>query len=91
MSNTRYLEIDSTYRDRILWPLAGQFEIPISQSGRKSIDTAVDPVSLSVPEIAWTSNNFDSANGVQLAGTIQLLTPPLIASSSTPSTFIIQC
>lgn len=91
MSNTRYLEIDSTYRDRTLWPLAGQFEIPISQSGRKNIDTAVDPVSLSVPEIAWTSNNFNSAGSAQLAGTIQLLTPPLIASSSTPSTFIIQC
>ena len=91
MSNTRYLEIDSTYRDRILWPLAGQFEIPISQSGRKTIDTAVDPVSLSVPEIAWTSNNFDSANTATISGTIQLTTLPLIASSSTPSTFIIEC
>jgi hypothetical protein len=92
MSNTRYLEIDSTYRDRNLWPKAGQFEIPISQSGRKTIDTAVDPVSLSVPEIAWTSNNFNkTTNSNTISGTIELTTAPLIASSSTPSTFIISC
>ena len=44
MSNTRYIEINSTYRDRSIWPLAAEFEIPISQTGTKSIKTAVDPV-----------------------------------------------
>ena len=58
MSNTRYIEINSTYRDRSIWPLAAEFEIPISQTGTKSIKTAVDPVSLAMPIFSWTSNNL---------------------------------
>ena len=58
MSNYRYLEIDSTYRDRTRFPKPGHFEIPISQSGRKNIDNAVDPVALSAPINCWTSNNL---------------------------------
>ena len=46
MSNTRYLEIDSTYRNRNDWPLPANFEVPISQTGRKNIYNALDPVSL---------------------------------------------
>jgi len=58
MSNYRYLEIDSTYRDRTRFPKPGYFEIPISQSGRKNLNNAVDPVALSAPVNAWTSNNL---------------------------------
>jgi len=61
MSNNRYLEIDSTHRDRTRFPKPGYFEIPISQSGRKSISNAVDPVCLSTPVISWTSNNLSSS------------------------------
>ena len=39
MSNTRILDIDSTYRNRNEWPLPGAFEIPISQTGRKDKNT----------------------------------------------------
>ena len=35
MSNPRYLEVDSTYRNRNDWPLAADFQIPIAQTGRK--------------------------------------------------------
>jgi hypothetical protein len=58
MSNYRYLEIDSTYRDRTRFPKPGYFEIPISQSGRKNLNNAVDPVALSAPVNSWTSNNL---------------------------------
>ena len=37
MSNTKYLEFNSNYRNRNLWPLASEFEIPISQTGTKNI------------------------------------------------------
>lgn len=63
MSNIRYLEIDSTYRDRTLWPLPGQFEIPISQTGRKGKLDAVDPVSAAAPVNAWKSNQFLAITG----------------------------
>jgi hypothetical protein len=58
MSNTRYLEIDSTYRDRNAFPEISQFEIQISQSGRRSKENSIDPVCLSAPIAQWTSNRF---------------------------------
>jgi len=97
MSNTRYLEIDSTYRDRNLWPLPGEFEVPISQSGRKNIENALDPVSLAVPIEVWTSNNLNTlTHNKTLLFNIRALTPlfpippvfPLIYSSD-KTTFII--
>lgn len=45
----RYLEIDSTYRDRNRFPNPSDFEIPISQTGARDRFTALDPVSLSTP------------------------------------------
>ena len=59
MSNARYLEIDSTYRNRKEWPKAGEFVVPISQTGRKNAHTAVDPVSESAAEVVWVSNAFN--------------------------------
>lgn len=61
MSNYRYLEIDSTYRDRTRFPNPAHFEVPISQSGRKNNADAVDPVSLAAPVNSWTSNNLSTS------------------------------
>ena len=58
MINTKYIEINSSYRDRNLWPLSSEFEIPISQTGKKFIEDSIDPVSLSMPLFSWTSNNL---------------------------------
>ena len=60
MSNTRYLEIDSTYRDRNAFPEVSQFEVQISQSGRRSKENSIDPVCLSAPITQWTSNRFNA-------------------------------
>jgi hypothetical protein len=60
MANNRYLEICSDFRDRTRFPNPAQFEIPISVNGRRSIDNAVDPVSLGVPITSWTSNNLNT-------------------------------
>lgn len=69
MSNNRILEIDSTYRNRNEWPLPGAFEIPISQTGRKDKNNALDPVSLSVPLQSWTCNNLNTNNLPSISGT----------------------
>jgi len=96
MSNTRYLEIDSTFRNRNEWPLPGKFEIPISQTGSKNKSNALDPVSDSVPLQVWTSNNFTIGGGPSLIGTILYTsagppTAPSIKYSSDLSTITIQC
>jgi hypothetical protein len=68
---TKYLEFDSTYRDRNKWPFPGEFEIPISQTGRKDMYNAVDPVSLSYPIVHWCCNNFNlSSQGPNVEGMI---------------------
>ena len=99
MSNTRYLEIDSTFRNRNEWPLPGKFEVPISQTGTKNIYNALDPVSLSVPLEVWSSNNFTigSTTGGVLTGSILYasatppITSPNIKYSSDLSTITIRC
>ena len=69
---TKYLDFDSTYRDRTIWPLPGEFEIPISQTGRKNIYTALDPVSTAFPIVSWSGRAFNKAapGGVSVAATI---------------------
>lgn len=57
-----YLEVDSSYRDRTKWPLPGQFEIPVTQSGVKGKLEALDPVCLSSSIISWMGNNFVYSN-----------------------------
>lgn len=59
MSNARYLEVDSSYRNRNEYPQAGKFVVPISQTGRKGPIQAVDPVSEAAAENVWVANAFD--------------------------------
>ena len=90
MSNNRYLEICSEYRDRNRFPLPGQFEIPISVNGRNSINNAIDPVSLGVPIISWTSNNLSTSlpSQYKILCTIEAKTTRLSGLTDT-SVFII--
>lgn len=79
----KYLEVDSTFRNRNLWPLPASFELIISQSGQKSAIDAIDPVSLSSPIQSFTSNLFqaDTINTPQLTGTVLAL-PGIGAANS---------
>lgn len=72
MSNARYLEIDSTYRNRNLWPSPAEFEVPISQSGKKNYLNALDPVSDSSPLLKWTSNEFTIGGGDSITVTARV-------------------
>lgn len=51
---TRYLDIDSTYRNRNEWPLVGNFEVEVAQS-----NNIFDPVSESAPEVSFLLGEFD--------------------------------
>jgi len=85
-----YLDLDSTYRDRTLWPSPGEFEVLLAQGGSstRSILDSRDPVALSAPLIAWTSNRFQAnlANSASVSGTV--LGGPGIGSANTPRVVI---
>ena len=59
MSNKRYIEIDSTYRNREQYPDPSQFTVLISQSGTRDKFHAYDPVSDSAPIKEWTAGDID--------------------------------
>ena len=52
---TKYLSLDSSYRNRTLYPNPNYFEIPFSDSGMKDRFTAVDPISDAVPVTSFTT------------------------------------
>ena len=87
----RFIEVNSTYRDRNLWPLSAEFEIPISQSGTKSINSSIDPVSLAAPIFSWSSNWLLIDNGYQIGGTppAKIDDTQTIKYCSDSSTFVI--
>jgi hypothetical protein len=57
MSNTRYFEIVSTYRNRIQFPNPSNFDVLISQTGTRDQMNAYDPVSDAAPLITWTNES----------------------------------
>jgi len=55
-TSVRYLEIDSSYRDRVLYPEPATFIVEMSQSGQgNSYSTANDPVSNASPILVWNN------------------------------------
>lgn len=55
--SARYLELDSTYRNRNQYPKPSEFVVEVSQSGQGSRITAKDPVSQASPILVW-ENSF---------------------------------
>lgn len=62
MSSARYLEFDSHYRDRNLYPLQSNFIIEMSQSSKGDKFNARDPVSDASPILYW-NNSFMQGTG----------------------------
>jgi hypothetical protein len=90
MTSQRYLEIDSTYRDRSAWPNIGYFQIPISQSGRKGRYDAVDPVTNGIPDQLWTPNRVNmSTNSNVVTGVIDSIGAPNNIAATTDGTVLI--
>ena len=72
----KYLEIDSSYRNRKLWPSPSKFDIPVSVSGRKHAKDASDPVSQTSTIVQWKSNSFNSIYSFS--------PPPFVSPSNVP-------
>lgn len=73
MATTRYIEINSSFRNRNIWPKAADFEILFSENGSTTSQNALDPISLAAPKINWTSNSFAVPSGPSITGTIKTL------------------
>ena len=59
---TTFLEIDSTYRNRVEYKHASNFVVPISQRGSRGRYDALDPIALSAPTHMWTPSDIDNMN-----------------------------
>ena len=66
MSNLKYLEIDSTYRNRSQYPNPADFVVFLSQSGTKNALNSSDPISAEAPQKIWSPDAY-----VAPVGTIQ--------------------
>ena len=89
MANARYIEIDSTFRNRKEWPNPAEFEILISQSGRKDRLQSQDPVSLAAPlTSSWVINEFNVVGGSSVTAMINPATG-VGASGDNKSTLIL--
>ena len=81
MSSTRYLEFDSSFRNRNLYPNPASFAIDIAQSGNKNSRNAVDPVSLEAP-ILSLNNLFTTYETIAYGN---ITTSPISYSNTTLS------
>ena len=77
--NKRYIDIDSGFRDRKLWPNPAEFGIQLAQTGTKyGIVNAKNPVSLAYPYWQWQWGCIQvgtNGGGLDLGGT-GATTPP---------------
>lgn len=58
MPQTRYMELDSNYRNRVEFKNQAQFEVGLSQSGMRTNINAFDPVTNAYPEIVFSPDDF---------------------------------
>lgn len=59
----KYIEIDSSFRDRNLYPNVGEFQIQVSQISSKARLDADDPVSDQAPLLVFNASNFNTTSG----------------------------
>jgi len=69
MSFTRYLEFDSSYRDRKQYPSPADFVVSFGQSGQKDKNGALDPVSEAAPLLFWNSSFDETTAALTVAVT----------------------
>ena len=67
MSVSRYIDIDSTYRDRITYPKVGNFALPVNTEIKNSPLTAYDPVLLSFPYETDRTSGLSTTTAIVLS------------------------
>ena len=91
MSNTRYIEFDSQYRNRNQWPKAAEFEIPISQSGTRDRFNALDPVSSAAIILHQPVSFINTAPGsFNMTGSVSIIAAYSVTQTSDPNQIVIK-
>ena len=91
MSNTRYIEFDSQYRNRNEWPKPAEFEILISQSGTRDRFNALDPVSDSAIMLHQPVSFINSNPGsFSITGSVSINSGPSVTQTSDPNQIVIK-
>lgn len=85
--STEYLEFNSNFRNRKLYPLPSEFVVEISQSGSKNNLTALDPVCESAPLEIWNPSVVFTSIGSEFTGYV-LSHTPFTAGSTTTRTIL---
>lgn len=83
MQQIKYIDIDSSYRDRSMYSNPARFEVEISNNGMKSNVRSTDPVTNAYPELVFRPNDF-----VTTTLTIDYSQP--VTFSSNQSTFVVR-
>lgn len=81
MSTNRYLEFDSSYRNRTLYPFPSDFVVEISQTGQADAKNAKDPISYASPILVWNNSFQEKAE----SNTTTALTVDTTFSPTDPS------
>ena len=69
----KYLDINSSGRDRGRHPVASSFSVPVSSSGQRTSIDAIDPVSLSAPKNVFNFSFNRNTTEMFLLGTVEQL------------------
>lgn len=88
MTGNKYIEIESTYRNRTQYPLPAQFVVSLNKSGLKDKQSSLDPVCDSTPLLVF-NGIFDTTSAVNnyITGTISSgVAVPVTGLSNTTST-----
>lgn len=88
MTGNKYIEIESTYRNRTQYPLPAQFVVNLNQSGLRDKQSSLDPVCESTPMLVF-NGMFDTSSAVNtyITGSISSgLAVPVSGLSNTTST-----
>lgn len=85
-----YLDFNSTYRDRNLWPDPGEFGVTLSQSGRPNAENARDPVSRATPSLSWSSQRFQANTGLTPTISGNVIGPPGVGAANSPNMVVFQ-
>lgn len=84
MSSSRYLEFDSSYRDRNLYPEPANFVVEMSQTGQKIASQALDPVCDASPILVWNNSFREDAANVSVS-----ITGVTFTNSTTDSSILL--
>ena len=95
MSTIKYIDIDSTYRNRLIYPLVGDFTLDVNSQVSGNPATAADPVLLAFPYETEQIVAFAAGPPVQYtlsansATTIELARKKLIQGVSSIPNFLL--